>query len=143
MLHGRFLFFNPADIRPARTLPQLRGEIGEFIGWSGGVDLHAAIVEIARVAGESQPGCGALGEVAKADALDASANHPAAADKWFSPHALIVGPARSGEHALCEQYSGRACRDLPPLTAGREIRGLRIPVLTVEAQITVKEDPGR
>jgi predicted transcriptional regulator len=86
-LHGGFLFFNSADIGPARTLAEAGGEIGEFIGWSGGVDFDAAVIQIAGVASETEGGCGLLGEVAEADALDASANHPAAGCTGFSGHA--------------------------------------------------------
>lgn len=95
MLHGRFLFFNSADIRPARTLAQLRREIGKFIGRPGGVNLHAAIVQVARVAGEPQSGGGMLCKVAEADALNASANYPATAYNCFGVHAVIVGRTSS------------------------------------------------
>jgi hypothetical protein len=86
-LHGGFLFFNSADIGPARTLAEEGSEIGEFVRCSSGVHFDAAVVEIAGVAGEAEGGCGLPGEVAEADALDGSANHPAAGCAGFSGHA--------------------------------------------------------
>jgi hypothetical protein len=88
LLHGGFLFFNSADIGPARTLAEAGGEIGEFFGWSGGVDFDASIVEIAGISGEPEGGCGVLREVAESDALDGSANHPSASYAGFSAHAV-------------------------------------------------------
>ncbi len=78
MLHGGFLFFNSANVGPSRALAEAGGEIGQLVVRSGGVDFDAAIIEIAGVAGESQAGSGVPGEVAETDALNASANQPAA-----------------------------------------------------------------
>jgi hypothetical protein len=87
LLHGSFLFFNSAHIRPTRTLMEHARKLGKLIGRSSGIDFHSAIVEIARVAGKSKAGRGMLGEVTEANALDVSANHPVAGYTGFGCHA--------------------------------------------------------
>ncbi len=74
LLHVGFALFNAAHVGQPRALPQPPGELGMLFASTHGVNLHAAIIEIARVAADVEIDGRALREVPEAHALDASAN---------------------------------------------------------------------
>src|ERR1035438_9391319 len=81
-----FLLAQAAHVGKARALAQGSGQIGKLVGWPGGVYLHAPIVEIARIAGQTQRGCRALRVVAIADALHAPAHEVEACGLGVAGH---------------------------------------------------------
>src|ERR1017187_1500408 len=78
------LFFDAADIAPPGSAVQHTGQFVKPGYGANGVDLDAAIVEIAGIAGETKFHSGPLCEVAVADALDAPADEPSLSVDWFA-----------------------------------------------------------
>ena len=66
------MFFNTAHIGEAGAFPQALTQFREIRRGARRVDFHAAIVQIAGVAGELELGSDALDEVTEADTLHAS-----------------------------------------------------------------------
>jgi hypothetical protein len=71
------LFLDAADVGPSRAAIEEAGQFGQPGRGPDGVDFDTSIVEVASVPCESEFDGGALGEVTKADTLDAAADVPA------------------------------------------------------------------
>src|SRR5450755_3614798 len=69
MLHGGFPLVDSAHVAESWAFAQRRGQIRKFMGWAGGVDFHAPVVQIANVSRKAQRGGCPLGIVAITDAL--------------------------------------------------------------------------
>src|SRR5664279_4366905 len=83
-LDCRLLFFDAADVAPARSLVQFAGELRKLVDGAHGVNFDASVVEIAGIAREPEFGGGALGEVAITHALHAAADEPSSCVGWFA-----------------------------------------------------------
>src|SRR4051812_36797384 len=86
VLHLRRLFVHTAHVRPSRALVQHPGKLRELLLRPGGVYLHAAIIQIARVPGQSQTHGRALREVSEPYALDPPAYEPPPRRPCFVRH---------------------------------------------------------
>ena len=75
-LDSRLLFFDAADVAPARTLVEHSGQLIQFCRGTDCIHLDAPVIEIAGVAGKSEFDGGALGEIAIPHTLDAPTNIP-------------------------------------------------------------------
>jgi porphobilinogen synthase len=72
-----FALLYMANVGHAWPQVQGRGKITQFLGRTGGIDFHAAIVQITGPTAEAELGCLGLGEIAESDALHASTHKPA------------------------------------------------------------------
>ena len=75
---GSFLLFYSTYVGPSRPAMKQARQFGYFPGGAHRIHFHAAVIQIPRVAGESEFGGGALREVAISHALHAAAHPPAA-----------------------------------------------------------------
>src|ERR1700676_4261439 len=71
-----FLLVHSLHVGPLRTAMKLRGELRELLFGTGGVYFHAAVGEVADIAGEPQLDRSALREVTESDALNEAAHQP-------------------------------------------------------------------
>ena len=72
LLDGRFLLVDAADVGPARAAVQQAGELRELVLGTYRIHFDAAIIQIAREAGQAQLVGGTLCEIAVPHALHAA-----------------------------------------------------------------------
>src|SRR5215831_11246203 len=73
----RLLFFETLHIGPLGAAAQHTGELRQLLVGPGGINFHAAIVQIAGIAGQTQTGGGPLREIAEPHTLNAASDEPA------------------------------------------------------------------